>query len=97
LYRRCRGQSYKNSGKTNQTKIHTRRFAWNYVKDYKNWLPLLIVGVCCISCGVVEAGVIQNLPIAEGIASVVPKPPMLPPVPWWTIINVVLVANTLFI
>jgi hypothetical protein len=73
------------------------RYTWNYVKDYKNWLPVLVIGVCFISSGAVEAGVVQNLPMAEGIASVIPKPPMLPPVPWWTIINVIVVAITIFI
>jgi hypothetical protein len=72
------------------------RYAWGYIKDYKNWLPVLIVGLCFVSCGVAEAGVFQSLPMTEGIVSFIPKPPTLPPVPvpWWTIINTVLVIIT---
>jgi hypothetical protein len=73
------------------------RYAWNYVRDYKNWLPILVIGVCCVPCGVAEAGVFQNLPMAEGITSVIPKPPVLPPVPWWTLLNVALIVVSIFI
>jgi hypothetical protein len=63
------------------------RFAWNYVKDYKNWLPLMIVGILLCSVGVAEAGIIQPLL----------KPPvLLPPVPWWSLFNVALIVATIF-
>jgi hypothetical protein len=61
------------------------RCAWNYIKDYKNWLPLMIVGVCFVTCGVADA------------ATVIPKPPVLPAVPWCTVFNVVLVIVSIFI
>jgi hypothetical protein len=74
------------------------RCAWNYVKDYKNWLPLLIVGLCFATCGVVEAGVFQSLPMAEGIAGVIAKPPIpLPPMILWHFVNFALLILTIII
>jgi len=36
------------------------RCAWNYVKDYKNWLPLFLgVMVCGLTGGIAEAGVLD--------------------------------------
>jgi hypothetical protein len=66
------------------------RCAWSYVKDYKNWLPLMVVGVLLCSVGVVEAAVITS------------PPPVLPPVfispiPWWNIVNFVLLVVSIFI
>jgi hypothetical protein len=72
------------------------RCLWNYVKDYKNWLPLMVVGVLLCSVGVVEAGVVC-LPTLDGIASVIPKPPVPPaPVPWWNVLYFVLFVIMIF-
>jgi hypothetical protein len=72
------------------------RYAWAYLKDWKNWVPLLlIVGVCCITCGTVEAGII-HFPTVEGLVDTIPKPPVLPTVPWWSLFNVVLLVITIF-
>jgi hypothetical protein len=66
------------------------RCAWSYIKDYKNLLPVLIVGVCFATCGVAEAGVV------ESVVSVIPKSPVLPTVPWCTILNIALVVVSIF-
>jgi hypothetical protein len=66
------------------------RCAWNYTKDYKNLLPVLIVGVCFVTCGVAEAGVV------ESVVSVIPKPPVLPAVPWCTVFNIALIVVSIF-
>jgi len=47
------------------------RCAWNYVKDYKNWLPLILgVMVCGLTGGIAEAGVLDCTAI---------RPPF-----WWS-------------
>jgi hypothetical protein len=67
------------------------RYIWNYVRDWKNWIPLAVVGVFLCCGGIAEAGII-GLPTADGIASVISKP-----VPFWTFFNVVLCLVTIFI
>jgi hypothetical protein len=64
------------------------RFAWNYLKDYKNWLPLIIVGVllCCCS-GVAEAGM-TTVPDAQ-LGAIKP--------PFWDVIGFIILVLTLFI
>jgi hypothetical protein len=61
------------------------RCAWNYVKDYKNWLPLMIVGVFLCCGDIVEAGIIT------------PPPPVLPPIPWLALLNIAAIVISIFI
>jgi len=61
------------------------RCAWNYVKDYKNWLPLFLgVMVCGLTCGIAEAGVLDCVAI---------RPPF-----WWgDVFGWILLVITIFL
>jgi hypothetical protein len=63
------------------------RCAWNYVKDYKNWLPLMVVGVLLCSVGVAEAGMIAVPDTQSGFIYR----------PWWDVISIVILIITIFI
>jgi hypothetical protein len=63
------------------------RYTWNYVKDYKNWLPLMVVGVLLCSVGVAEAGVI---PVPDNHSGFIYRP-------WWDVISFVILIITIFI
>jgi hypothetical protein len=68
------------------------RYIWNYVRDWKNWIPLAVIGIFLCFGGIAEAGII-GLPTVDGITNVISKPP----VPFWTFFNVVLCLVTIFI
>jgi hypothetical protein len=65
------------------------RCIWNYVKDYKNWLPLMVVGILLCCGGIVEAAVITPPPVLP--------PVFISPIPWWNIVNFVLLVVSIFI
>jgi hypothetical protein len=67
------------------------RCSWNYVKDYKNWLPLMVVGVLLTCGGVVQAGMIDYVPVPE-----VPLTGIKPP-PFWDVIGLIILILTIFI
>jgi hypothetical protein len=59
------------------------RCTWNYVKDYKNWLPLLVIGAFLGCGGIAEAGAIDYVPVPEVQSGFIHRP-------WWDIIGFVL-------
>ena len=61
------------------------RCVWNYVKDYKNWLPLVFGAVFCgLTGGIAEAGVLDCTAI---------RPPF-----WWSdIVGWILLVITIFL
>jgi hypothetical protein len=67
------------------------RCSWNYVKDYKNWLPLMVIGLFLCCSGVVQAGVIDYVPVPE-VPIVGIKPP-----PLWDVIGLIILILTIII
>jgi hypothetical protein len=63
------------------------RCTWNYVKDYKNWLPLMVVGILFCSVGVAEAGVI---PVPDNQSGFIYRP-------WWDVITIVILIISIFL
>jgi hypothetical protein len=58
-----------------------------YLKDWINILPFLVIGIALLGCGVAEAGVI---PIGE-LQHAVPKPP------WWNAIGwIIMILTSIF-
>jgi hypothetical protein len=64
------------------------RCAWTYVKDYKNWLPLAIVGILLCCGDVAEAGVVSVSEVQSGGIAYRP---------WWDVVGFVLFVLSIFI
>jgi hypothetical protein len=63
------------------------RCTWNYVKDYKNWLPFLFVGVLLCCGDVAEAAVLSVPEIQSGVIYR----------PWWDIFSLLFFIIAIFV
>ena len=62
------------------------RWFFNYLKDWKNWTPLMVVGFVLCFGGIAEAGVFDRVPVIP-----------IKPIPWWHVIDLLLLVLAIFI